>query len=151
MSKRAWPSERIALLRDEYSTTTDMRAFMARLNEIPAAEQIGSIRAVQEAARTRGLKKTPATRTAIGQNSAALRDYGAPPAAPGSPRSPPPTLDDMTPEQQAEAADRDVLRKQSLARAMLARRVTPQKISEHTRLPLREVLRLAGEARMEGV
>lgn len=55
--------------------------------------------------------------------------------------------EDLTPEQQAELVDRRLEERQAKARAMLARRIAPDKVRAQTRLPLREVYRLAMEVR----
>ena len=165
-----WNEAREALVLAEYPTDTDTPKLLARINAISGPRPV-TVGGLQEKVRNLRLRKTPEALAQIKRNTAlAAWHTGARSServnADGAYRAPingptwntaisrhagMPVPEDLTPEQQADIADAAVARKHDLARKMLSRKVAPEKVQQQTRLPLREVYRLAGEQRMGSV
>jgi len=165
-----WNEAREALVMSEYPTDTDTPKLLARINAIDGPRPV-TVVGLQEKVRNFRLRKTVETLSQIKRSTALAAwhtgsrqtervnaDGGYRPPVNGptwntaiSRHAGMPVPDDLTPEQQAAIADEAVERKYELARKMLSRKVAPDKVQQQTRLPRREVLRLAGEQRMGGV
>lgn len=160
---------RIALIRAEWPTCRDRAALLERVNALPG-DPIASVKALQRAARALGLRMDEATaliamseggrraraqavprvRRAeppvprvrrVAQRRAAAASVTMPAHAVAAPE-PVQTLAD-----QAAIADAAMERRIERAREMLRRKRDAGMIAANTRLPLREVFRLAGEMR----
>lgn len=157
--------ERIALVTAEWATCTDRAALLARVNALPGPALTG-LKALRAMGRALGLKAPAATvqaaKAAGGRRGRAKQMTAARAGRPvrttvaawdvSVPRRefaevPPPEPAELTAEQQAAMADAAMERRLERARDMLRRKKDAGMIAANTRLPLREVFRLAGEMR----
>lgn len=159
-----WTDERRALLAALWPTCTDRAALMARINALPG-EPVESEQAMRVTAVSLGIRTTPETERALrikaGRLGAAVSQAMAraePEPAP-EPEAPPEPVE-LPPEEQARIADAAMLTKQDRAKAMLRTALAKKPkdefavacgVSAQTGLPTREVMRLLGEVRREGM
>lgn len=156
--------ERIALVTAEWATCTDRAALLARVNALPGPALTG-LKALRAMGRALGLKAPAATvqaAKAAGGRRGRAKQMAEPVVR--RPRAivaswdvsvprrefaevPPPEPAELTAEQQAAMADAAMERRLERARDMLRRKKDAAMIAANTRLPLREVFRLAGEMR----
>ena len=168
--------EREAILRAEYSTSTDRHALLAKLAALPG-KPVRTFKQINQWVLLLGLRKTPEALKEIKARAGNVRSarraqpdpepYTAPIGSPGwahrivrevATHRP----EDLTPEQEAEIADAALDRRLERAREMIARKMqgksaakamaafedAAQGIIANTRLPAAVVRRLAGEVRM---
>lgn len=167
--------ERLALMLAGYPAATDLGAFLAQLNAL-AGPAISTTKAVRSWASLLGLRKTPDAAAAIAAKphhrpkiearraaeaqAREERKRDIKPVAFTAPRAPEmrrrtialPVMREPAPvvlvEPRPEIADAAINRQHAQARAMLAKKADPEVVRARTKLPLREVYRLAGEVRM---
>lgn len=152
MTKATWTLERIAMLRAEYPSAPDNRVLLARVNARPGAP-VSSVKALGIQARKLGLHKTAEAMRAVHaaqaeagrQANGAGRHKGRKDRAPRrrAQRQAPAVIVAPVPH-----ADPGIARYQA-ARQMLAAKRPRDEVMTKTRLPLREVLRIAGELARE--
>lgn len=153
--------ERVALIRAEWPRCLDREGLLARVNALPG-QPIRSVKALKSTARALGLRMDDETAwlamSAGGKRGRAMalprvrraraprvEAVAAEPVVEIVPQPEPrvePTL-----AQQAAMADAAMERRLERARDMLRRKKDAAMIAANTRLPLREVFRLAGEMR----
>lgn len=170
-----WTPARFAILQDDYPTSTDTAALLAKINARPG-HPIAGIRSLRMKAKQSGIRKTRETLAEIARltveqklgKSPTWRGVPQPRPArakkPYVPPAPPPmrlervlpvfaapepvVIEDLTPAQQAAIADAAMAKRHAKARAMLAKRgADPHAVVKAAGLPLREVFRLQGEVR----
>lgn len=174
LHERKWTPERLAILRQEFPPCLDRTALLARINALPG-DPIAGVESMRAKAVTLGLRATPDTerqlrslsgkkggrkpRAPAPERSAAA----APPMPPSLPPTPPPApapivaAPELPPEREAEIADAALAQRHQRARDMLAKSLSEKGrkdefalasiVAAHTKLPLREVMRLMGEVR----
>lgn len=137
--------------------TLSTKALMAALSEAdPTMPPVRTKKVLYGYARKMGLPVPRGRSRKVAPPAPSTRKFAAPIGAPSWAQritqdvsiAPP---EDLTPEQQAELVDRRLAARHDKAREMLARKIDPDKVRAQTGLPLREVFRLVGEARMGAV
>lgn len=178
MSKTTYRSartpEREAILRAEYSTSTDRNALLAKLAALPG-KPVRTFKQINQWVLLLGLRKTPEalaeikarTGKALATRQIQPEQFTAPVGTPGwahriAREVPTHRPEDLTPEQEAAIADAALERRLERAREMIARKMAgktaakamaafedaAQGIIANTRLPAAVVRRIAGEVRM---